>query len=291
VSTTIAGNASHVTPGRVRELVTPEGIDLRLVLGDAGERASAFLLDVFFIVVALIGMTLSLVLAAFAFSFVAAEYFATLWVLGFFFLRLFYFTAFEMTQRAATPGKRILGIRIARRDGGPLSADAVFARNAMRELEIFLPLTFTVAQAQVVDGWISILALLWCGVFTFFPLFNADRLRVGDLIANTWVVRTPKQVLGLDLAAQQTAAVLTFSDEALNAYGIRELSALEDVLRRKDPETIRAVAERIRLKIAMTHDRTPDAEFLTAYYAGLRGRLEGRLLFGRRKRDKFDVGS
>jgi len=33
------------TAARVRELVTPEGVDLRLTLADASERASAFLLD------------------------------------------------------------------------------------------------------------------------------------------------------------------------------------------------------------------------------------------------------
>jgi len=40
---------------------------------------------------------------------------------------------------AATPGKRILGIRVAARNGKALTAEAVFARNAMRELEVFLP--------------------------------------------------------------------------------------------------------------------------------------------------------
>jgi hypothetical protein len=32
----------------------------------------------------------------------------------------------------------------------------------------------------------------------------------------------------------------------------------------------------------------PDRTFLNAYYAGLRGRLESRLLFGHRRKDKFD---
>ena len=31
-----------------------------------------------------------------------------------------------------------------------------------------------------------------------------------------------------------------------------------------------------------------DMAFLNAYYTGLRGRLESRLLFGRRRVDKFD---
>ena len=65
---------------------------------------------------------------------------------------------------------------------------------------------------------------------------------------------------------------------------------LEDVLRRKDPKTMAAVAERIRAKIGW---REPAGEtddgFLAAYYAALRGRLETRLLFGHRRKDKFDA--
>jgi uncharacterized RDD family membrane protein YckC len=274
----------------VRELVTPEGVDLRLVLADASERASAFALDVAFIVLSLVALTLVLIGVGFLLGFAMAEYLAAIWVLGFFFLRVFYFTAFETTPRGATPGKRILGIRVTSRDGGALTADAIFARNAMRELEVFLPLTFFAAQAQAVDAWISICAIVWCGVFVFFPLFNKDRLRIGDIIAGTWVVHAPKRVLDVDLAAAPVQAGLVFSRQALDVYGIKELSVLEDVLRRKDLETMYAVAQRIRAKIGMTDDRTADAEFLGAYYTALRGRLESSLLFGRRKRDKFDIG-
>lgn len=274
---------------RVRELVTPEGVDLRLILAGASERAAAFILDVVFIVLSLVLMTLGLIALGALLGFAAVPYLGALWLLGFFFLRLFYFTAFEMGPRAATPGKRILGIRVVSRAGGPLTADAVFARNAMRELEIFLPLTFLVTQGQAVDLWISLCALVWCGIFVFFPLFNRDRLRIGDIVAGTWVVHAPRRLLGADLAAEAPHAGLVFDRAALEAYGIRELSVLETVLRRKEPATMHAVAERIRGKIGMTADTTKDDQFLTAYYVALRKHLESRLLFGRRKRDKFDT--
>ena len=57
----------------VRELITPEGVDLRLTLADGGERVSAFLLDVVFIVGGLVGLTLGLIGLAFLFSFRSAE--------------------------------------------------------------------------------------------------------------------------------------------------------------------------------------------------------------------------
>jgi uncharacterized RDD family membrane protein YckC len=70
-----------------------------------------------------------------------AEIMGVIWLLGFFVLRNFYFVGFELSAAAATPGKRILGLRVASRDGGRLRPGAIFVRNAMRELEVFLPLS------------------------------------------------------------------------------------------------------------------------------------------------------
>jgi uncharacterized RDD family membrane protein YckC len=271
--------------------VTPEGIDLRLVLAEASERAGAFLLDVVFVVLTLVILTLLSIIAGVLTKFKTAEALLVIWLLGSFILRNFYFMAFELSPRAATPGKRILGLRVAARNGRALTAEAVFARNAMRELEVFLPLSFLVASRDSIDAWISIAGILWCAVFVFFPLFNRDRLRVGDLIAGTWVVRAPRRVLDVDLSSASESGTFAFTREQLDAYGIKELTVLEDVLRRRDPPTIAAVADRIRAKIGIRVGVTTpmsDVEFLLAYYRALRGHLEQRLLFGRRRKDKFD---
>jgi uncharacterized RDD family membrane protein YckC len=272
---------------RLREMITPEGVDLRLQLADAGERVSAFFLDTLFIILFLAALTLGLFLLGLLLGFRGLDFLAVIWLLGFFLLRNFYFTAFELTLRAATPGKRIIGLRVAMRDGSPLAANAVFARNAMRELEVFLPLGFLLVGGSGVDGWIAIAGLVWCGVFVFFPLFNPDRLRVGDLVGGTWVVVAPRQVLDTDLSASVAPQPGLFSNAALDAYGIKELNILEDVLRRRDAAVMEAVAARIRAKIGFQM-AMPDAEFLAAYYHGLRGRLETRLLFGTRRRDKYE---
>lgn len=270
----------------IREMITPEGVDLKLRLADAGERISAFFLDTLFIVLILVGVSLSLLLVlGYFFNVRTLELVGAVWLLGFFLLRNFYFTFFELTLRAATPGKRIIGLRVAMRDGSPLTANAVFARNAMRELEFFLPAAFLFSGRDGIDGWIVLAGLAWCGIFLFFPLFNRDRLRVGDLVAGTWVVVAPRRMLDAELSAGPAAAQSIFSDAALDAYGIKELNILEDVLRRKEPATMAAVASRIRAKIKFEAPM-PDGEFLSAYYVGLRGRLENRLLFGTRRHDK-----
>jgi uncharacterized RDD family membrane protein YckC len=281
-----------------RTFVTPEGIDLRLEIGDAGQRAGAFLLDVLIIVGILVAMTIVVVLMAIGAGIstggTGVEIMAVIWLLGFFVLRNFYFTAYELSSRAATPGKRMMGLRVAARDGGRLTAEAVFARNAMRELEVFLPLSILLGRADGggVESWMYLLAFTWSGIFVFFPLFNKDRLRMGDLIGGTWVVRNPTRKLARDMAddGSQRLARFDFTHAQIDVYGAKELHILEEVLRKRDRKTMRSVAERIAAKIGWPHSPfDDDYDFLSAYYAALRGRLESRLLLGVRRRDKHDV--
>jgi uncharacterized RDD family membrane protein YckC len=277
-----------------RELITPEGVDLKIGLATAGERAGAFLIDAVIILGVMIAAALLLIFTGVAAKGQGFNILAILWLLGFFLLRNGWFLAFELGPRAATPGKRVYGLRVAARSGGALTADAIFARNAMREIEVFLPLTFLGANAGGVDGWIALMGLLWSGIFALFPLFNRDRLRVGDLVAGTWVVKEPRRKLVADLAegrAPRSDRRFAFTTTQLDAYGVKELQVLEDVLRQNQRAPMEIVANRIRQKItwAQRPDET-DASFLEAYYSALRAHLESRLLMGRRRRDKHDLG-
>ena len=282
-----------------RELVTPEGVDLRLRLAEASERAAAFLLDAAIMVGILVVLTVVAIGAMIGAGGKGGtpQIIMVIWLLGFFLLRNAYFILFELGTKAATPGKRALGLRVAARNGGRLTADAIFARNAMRELEVFLPLSFLVSQASQVDAWLNLLGIVWCSIFIFFPLFNRDRLRVGDLVAGTWVVKAPRRALMADVAETAFASKaafaaqgdFAFSQAQLDAYGTKELQVLEEVLRRTEVRTVAAVADRIRGKIGWTRGPIEsDYAFLDAYYLALRARLESRLLFGRRRRDKHD---
>lgn len=275
---------------RERALVTPEGTPLTLRIADASERGAAFIIDALIIIAAIVALIFLGLGALGAGGAQAGEFIAALLLFGFFALRNFYFMAFEMGPGAATPGKRLFKLRVAARDGGRLTTDAVFARNAMRELEVFLPLSFLAAQASDIDAWTVFAGIVWSGVFVFFPLFNRDRLRAGDLIAGTWVIKNPRPVLLQDLTEQSTESKgFAFTAEQLDFYGEHELGVLENVLRRVDPPTIAAVAERIRAKIGWTKmEDQSDFAFLNAYYKALRGRLEAGLLFGKRRRSKHD---
>lgn len=278
-----------------REFVTPEGVDLRLRIGAFSERCAAFMLDGMIIVGGMIGFSILLLVIAWATEARAAtgEAALVLWMLGAFLARNGYFIFYELRPGAATPGKRALGLRVAARDGGRLTANAVFARNAMREIEIFLPASFLFSQGMGVDAGLIALGAIWSGVFVLFPLFNRDRLRLGDIAAGTMVVKAPKRLLRPDLVQDRPspAVGLSFTEAQLDAYGVKELHVLEDVLRHGERRTLADVSARIRRKIGWEAPlEVSDRAFLAAYYAGLRARLEGQLLFGRRRKDKFDRG-
>ena len=270
---------------RRRSFVTPEGVDLQLELGGAGTRAAAFLIDVTLMLIVMIAVTLALFALDKA---TQADIAKILWLIGAFVLRNGWFVLFEMGGRGATPGKRLMGLRVVARDGARLTGGAVLARNAMREIEIFLPLSFLAMQSAhgQADAFLVLFSLSWSGIFLFFPLFNRDRLRIGDLIAGTWVVRTVSGTLGDDLGATLSRERRTFPEAALSLYGVYELQTLEEVLRGGRDDAIATVAATIRRKADLPDDGD-DYRFLSDYYAALCARLERGLMVGQRRADKF----
>ncbi|MGQ0660375.1 RDD family protein [Sphingosinicella sp.] len=277
-----------------RHLVTPEGVDLSLSLADMGQRAGAFLLDWVIIIIALVA--LFFVCAALAGGLgdqAGGELALIVFLLGLFLARNFYFILMEMGPRAATFGKRAVGIRVVAKSGDRLTADRVIARNLTREIEAYLPLSFIIYNAGGEgSGWLGLAGMAWTGLFLFFPTFNRDRLRVGDLLAGTWVINAPKRKLTYELAAADAAEQadeFRFTDAQLDVYGVFELQTLEQVLRDSQPESIASVAATIRYKIGATL-LGGDREFLVAYYQAARARMERGLLFGKRRENKFDRG-
>jgi len=316
-----------------REIVTPEGIPISFTLASVGDRAGALLLDL----VILFGVMLGLYLlgsAALSGTMGADSWLLPLLIIILFLIQNFYFAFFEVRWQGSTPGKRKLGLRVIDGRGGQLEASAVLARNLMRELEVWMPLRFLIGGFQIypdAPGWARVLAVGWIFVFMAFPLFNKDRLRVGDLIAGTRVVVAPKPVLAADLAdttmsghqlyippamtapapvaaapspyappglvaapaAKVRGPTFTFTDAQLAVYGEFELQVLEGVLRDTAGvdrgETLAVVADKIQGKIGFTPRISYGQEerFLRDFYAAQRAHLEKRMLFGKRKADKF----
>ncbi len=290
-----------------REMVTPEGIALPITLASRSTRFGALLIDLIIIFAVNIGLSIllrSFALAVFAETGLAnraavLEFLQVVMILVSFVLLNGYFMFFELGPRGATLGKRLTGIRIAARDGGRLSAEAVIARNLLRDIELFLPLGLVVVwsiMTMMGEGMGSALlaATIWFLVFALFPFFNRDRLRAGDLIAGTWVVEAPKRKLAEAMSLGEgsrgrsvtTGAHYRFGDEELAVYGEYELQTLERVLRENKPDALVTVAETICAKIGWESGVGDERAFLEAFYAQLRARLERDMRFGKRKADK-----
>ena len=286
----------------VRELVPPEGVPLRYRVATVGERVAAFTLDICVILLAGAISTF----AAFALAALlppAAGLILAAFITFLFGLECFYFLVMEARGHGRTPGKRILGLRVVDRHGGELTIEALIARNLTRLIEIVLPLQVPLFADQLFPGlptWARILSILWLIVFAAFPLFNRDRLRVGDLIAGTIVLAVPRPVLLIDLIAptrREARARFVFAQEQLEVYGVFELQVLEQVLRDRGlanyRATSRAVCDKIKTKIRWPKDQWEVSvdDFLDDFYAAQRAHLEQRLLFGVRKATKHDAAS
>lgn len=277
----------------LRSVVTPEGVTLPFELASIPDRIGAFLLD---FVISHLGAVVLIILGIWGGG---LEVGLPLGLVSSFLLRNFYFAFFEIRWGGTTPGKRRYNLRVISRDGGPVTAESIFARNLTRDIEVFYPLIALSNPQSVMDGlpaWAAALAVLWIVMFAALPLFGRDHLRIGDILGGTLVVRMPETKLERDLAelgkaSAPRAAGPLFSQEQLDLYGIKELQVLEDLLRKnrskRDRELVAEVAKRIKAKIDWSGEpKMTDFQFLNAFYKAQRGRLERKLLFGKRQKEK-----
>jgi uncharacterized RDD family membrane protein YckC len=282
----------HDAGRRIREIVTPEAVPLSVELATISERAGAFMLDVLFWNVAVFlivsaiflltktGMSVTIIIGVMS-------------LVGFL-IRNVYFLYFELMWRGATPGKRIVGLRVVDRHGGPLLPSAVIARNLTREFEVFMPLAVLLSVGVVAQGhWAPWLSAAWLLVIGAIPFLNRDHMRGGDLIAGTIVIALPRQLLLDDQAQDQFQ--YSFTHRELSAYGTYELQVLEEFLRSatttgRSKEILSQIGQRIRRKIGWEGEVPPEMEdrFLRDFYTAERAFLEREQLFGTLRQDKYD---
>jgi uncharacterized RDD family membrane protein YckC len=142
----------------VREVSTPELIELRVHCAGPVPRALAWLLD------ALIRMGIFLV-AVMVLQFFG-RFGGGIVLLLYFGLEWLYPVFFEVLGKGATPGKRALGLRVLHQDGSPVGWGASLIRNLLRAAD-FLPFFY-------VFGLLSM-------------LLTTEFRRIGDIVAGTIV--------------------------------------------------------------------------------------------------------
>jgi len=190
---------------------TPEGIVLELRPAGLAVRYYAFALDWVIRLAIIYGAAMvTAVLGGIGLAF---------WIILLFVLEWFYPVAFELSPAGATPGKRVMGLRVVMDDGLPVTAAASMTRNLLRVAD-FLPFGYAA-------GVVSL-------------LLRTDGKRLGDLAAGTLVVHVPRAESRAvledvplvapvrPLAPQDQAALIALAARAstLTAERLDELAAL-----------------------------------------------------------------
>src|SRR6185436_2517463 len=147
---------------RPLEIVTPEHVHVRLEPAGAGSRFFAILIDSFIVQ----GIS-TLIFTASAFVFSAGIATAIL-ITANFVLTWGWHIYFETRHQGRTPGKRALKLRVIDARGLPVSLYQSLVRNIVRVLD-FAPAFYGIGAIAV--------------------LVNPSRRRLGDLVADTLVIR------------------------------------------------------------------------------------------------------
>ena len=190
-----------------------EGVEIHLRIAGPYVRVIAYLLDFCIRVGILIAAWLLLTLLGFIFGFTVAR---GLNLLMTFFVMFFYYIFFEAGKRGASPGKRVMGLRVVDTSGAPISFGQAFIRNMLR----------------FADG----MPIFSYGFGLMSTLMTKRFQRLGDLLANTVVVydRLPKmQVASLPPVLESRAPSVSLTrEEQVAVLGFRERGGMWSEARR-----------------------------------------------------------
>ncbi len=158
-----------MSPTRTSSLTieTPEGISFTLLLAGPVTRFLAWLIDLFAIV-ALNSIAQNVLQVA---GVVGAEFVQAAAIIEYFALSTGYGICLEWLWRGQTLGKRVLGLRVMDAQGLRLDFSQIVIRNLLRTIDL-LPAFYLVGGVACV--------------------FTRNAQRLGDLAANTIVVRNPR---------------------------------------------------------------------------------------------------
>ena len=144
-------------------IVTPEGVELRVVLAGAASRAIALAFDLCFqLLLLLLAALVALVLIGGAFG-------VAIFIVAAFAIFFGYWIAFEVLAGGRTPGMRFTHLRVVRAGGAPVDLPASAIRTLLRLIDSQPGFTYLVAAISV--------------------LLSKNNQRLGDLAAGTLVLR------------------------------------------------------------------------------------------------------
>jgi uncharacterized RDD family membrane protein YckC len=212
---------------------TPEGILLELRPAGLCARFYAFAIDWL--------IRLAVLYAAAIAAALMGGFGIAFWLILYFALEWFYPVVFELRPQGATPGKRMLGLKVVMDNGLPVTPAASVTRNLLRVAD-FLPFAFAFAVVSV--------------------LVRPDSKRLGDLAAATLVVHQPREAAKLrlkDVPPVAPAIALTPGGQA----------ALVSLAVRAPTLTVERLDELAALAARVTGDGGRDGSYVTRRVLGV----------------------
>jgi len=150
---------------------TPEHVDVQFELAGVGSRMAAGLLDLLFLVLALLvlGIGGGAIGDTLASGSMARSWLSAVMILLTFCFVWGYFTLFEALNGGRTPGKQALGIRVVMDTGRSITPQAAVVRNLVRFIDCYVPIPVAPALLSM--------------------FLHSSNKRPGDMAAGTIVVR------------------------------------------------------------------------------------------------------
>ncbi len=183
------------SPYQKLSIETPENIQLDYELAAPGSRFMAYMIDYFI-------MNTALGILSFAFSYVfKIDHIRSRDILLYIILSIYaifyvlggYFIIFETIWSGQTPGKKYVGIRVIQDNGLPVTFTQVVFRNIARLIDCGFPIQYGVGMA--------------------YMLSDRNTRRIGDVIANTLVVKNKKPISMTEALAPQPTLSPNFDVE------------------------------------------------------------------------------
>lgn len=199
----------------VLSIRTPENVKLDFELASIGSRGVAVIFDMLIQCMLIAASIIAMLLIAGedSFNLLFAEgntVYIVICIIIVFTVQFGYFLLFEYFMKGSTPGKKIVGLKVMMANGEPVSFSACLIRNFIRFADM-LPGVYLIGMLSV--------------------LFTKRYMRIGDLAANTIVVKTKKIEEGIRSVGG-----------AINLSGTSNLTAKEEALlseylsRRRNPK-------------------------------------------------------
>lgn len=230
---------------------TPEQIGLHFAVAGVGSRFLAILIDT--LIQTGIGIVAGIAIFGIILTIGPAGA-PSVWLLALaafaaFLLLYGYFAIFEILWNGQTPGKRIIGIRVIKESGRPLTPAETIGRNLMR----------------IVDQMPAMYAI---GIVTMF--LNSRNKRVGDLVAGSIVIReSRKDKQAPWLATQSPQPVGAPAHAGAQRISMNDLRLMDTFLNRRhemEPDIRSRMANqilaRLRSQMEIPEDGRPADEVI-----------------------------